>query len=146
MLNIGVGSVEVMLAVDFSGKRTDPKEACRALLMLLEGMAIRAVDIEGRDGQSEQAVVISTMTDPSIPQEELSALYWCRWNCELDLRSIKQARVRTSAFGCLLRFIQSGIWRTPSRRTTVHRHGRGGYQRIGRSARWPGIGSVVADR
>ena len=31
------------------------------------------------------------MTDPMIPQAELSDLYWRRWNCELDLRSIKQS-------------------------------------------------------
>ncbi len=49
------------------------------------------IDIESREGGKEQAVVVSTMTDPSIPQEELSALYWKRWNCELDLRSIKQS-------------------------------------------------------
>lgn len=49
------------------------------------------IDIDGRDGKGEQAVVISTMTDPSIPQKELSDLYWRRWNCELDLRSIKQS-------------------------------------------------------
>lgn len=49
------------------------------------------IDIEGREGRREQAVVVSTMTDPTIPQEELSELYWRRWNCELDLRSIKQS-------------------------------------------------------
>lgn len=49
------------------------------------------IDIEGRSGGSEQAIVISTMTDPTIPQNELSDLYWRRWNCELDLRSIKQS-------------------------------------------------------
>jgi hypothetical protein len=49
------------------------------------------IDIDSRDGGREQAVVISTMTDPTIPQEELSALYWRRWNCELDLRAIKQS-------------------------------------------------------
>ena len=49
------------------------------------------IEIDGRGGQREQAVVISTMTDPSIPQEELSDLDWRRWNCELDLRSIKQS-------------------------------------------------------
>lgn len=49
------------------------------------------IGIEGRDGRREQAVVVSTMTDPTIPQEELSELYWRRWNCELDLRSIKQS-------------------------------------------------------
>jgi hypothetical protein len=49
------------------------------------------IDIKDRNGKSEQAVVISTMTDPTIPQKELSDLYWRRWNCELDLRSIKQS-------------------------------------------------------
>lgn len=49
------------------------------------------INIEGRAGGTEQAVVISTMVDPQIPQSELSALYWRRWNCELDLRSIKQS-------------------------------------------------------
>ncbi len=44
------------------------------------------IDIEGRDGRSEKAIVISTIIDPSIPQRELSDLYWRRWNCELDLR------------------------------------------------------------
>jgi len=49
------------------------------------------IDVEGRDGRREKAIVVSTITDPSIPQNELSALYWRRWNCELDLRSIKQS-------------------------------------------------------
>ena len=41
------------------------------------------------DGNTKPAAVISTLTDPRIPQDELAALYWQRWNCELDLRSIK---------------------------------------------------------
>ncbi len=49
------------------------------------------IEIDGRDGGKEQAVVVSTMTDPTIPQKEQSDLYWRRWNCELDLRSIKQS-------------------------------------------------------
>lgn len=49
------------------------------------------IEIEGRSGGSENAIVVSTMTDPSIPQKELSDLYWRRWNCELDLRSLKQS-------------------------------------------------------
>ena len=49
------------------------------------------IDIDSREGGKEQAVVISTMTDPSIPQKEISDLYWRRWNCELDLRAIKQS-------------------------------------------------------
>lgn len=49
------------------------------------------IDIEGRDGGSEKAIVVSTVTDPTIPQKELADLYWRRWNCELDIRSIKQS-------------------------------------------------------
>ena len=49
------------------------------------------IDIESRDGGTEQAIVVTTITDPTIPREEISALYWRRWNCELDLRSIKQS-------------------------------------------------------
>jgi DDE family transposase len=49
------------------------------------------IDIEGRNGRGEKAVVVSTMTDPSIPQKELSDLYWKRWHCELDLRSLKHS-------------------------------------------------------
>lgn len=48
-----------------------------------------AIETTNRDGDPETAVVVSTMTDPEIPQRELSDLYWQRWNCELDLRSIK---------------------------------------------------------
>jgi hypothetical protein len=49
------------------------------------------IDVEGRNGRKEKAIVISTMTDPSIPQKELSDLYWKRWGCELDFRAIKQS-------------------------------------------------------
>ncbi len=49
------------------------------------------IDIELRTGKGGKAVVISTITDPSIPQKELSDLYWQRWNCELDIRSIKHS-------------------------------------------------------
>lgn len=49
------------------------------------------IDVDGRDGRRESAIVVSTITDPTVPQKELSDLYWRRWNCELDLRSIKQS-------------------------------------------------------
>ena len=49
------------------------------------------IEIESRDGGKEPAIVVSTITDPSVPQKELSDLYWQRWNCEIDLRSIKQS-------------------------------------------------------
>jgi hypothetical protein len=49
------------------------------------------IDIESRDGGRESVVIVSTMTDETIPQRELADLYVSRWNCELDLRSIKQS-------------------------------------------------------
>jgi hypothetical protein len=50
-----------------------------------------ALDIDTRDGGRDRLVVVSTMTDPALPQKELSDLYWTRWNCELDIRSIKHS-------------------------------------------------------
>jgi hypothetical protein len=60
---------------------------------LPETISVRefVIEIDSREGGKENAIVISTMTDPTIPQDELSDLYWRRWNCELDLRSIKQS-------------------------------------------------------
>ena len=64
-----------------------------AYLSLPETIRVRefTIDIDGREGRKEKAVVISTMTDPTIPQKELSGLYWKRWGCELDFRAIKQS-------------------------------------------------------
>jgi hypothetical protein len=50
-----------------------------------------AIEIDGRDGGKMKAVVVTTMTDPTIPQKEISDLYWARWNCELDIRNIKHS-------------------------------------------------------
>jgi DDE family transposase len=50
-----------------------------------------AIEIEGRNGGKEQAIIVTTITDPTVPQKELSDLYWARWNCELDIRSIKHS-------------------------------------------------------
>lgn len=50
-----------------------------------------AIEIESRNGSKEQAIIMATLTDPTIPQKELADLYWQRWNCELDLRSIKHS-------------------------------------------------------
>lgn len=50
-----------------------------------------AISVEGRDGTMQSAVVVTTITDPTVPQKEIADLYWRRWNCELDLRSIKQS-------------------------------------------------------
>ena len=49
------------------------------------------IEIEGRTGKREKVIVVSSIVDPSVPQKELSDLYWRRWNCELDLRSIKKS-------------------------------------------------------
>jgi len=49
------------------------------------------IDIENRKGGKQKAIVVSTITDPAMPQKELSDLYWRRWNCELDIRSIKHS-------------------------------------------------------
>jgi hypothetical protein len=50
-----------------------------------------AIEIDDREGGTNSAVVVTTITDPTIPKSEISALYWKRWNCELDLRAIKQS-------------------------------------------------------
>jgi Transposase DDE domain len=49
-----------------------------------------AIDIDGRDGP-DRLIIVSTMADPTISQKELSDLYWARWNCEVDIRSIKHS-------------------------------------------------------
>jgi hypothetical protein len=49
------------------------------------------IDIEDRKGGKGKAIVVTTITAPSIPQNELSDLYRRRWNCELDIRSIKHS-------------------------------------------------------
>lgn len=49
------------------------------------------IEIDGREGGKEQAIIVTTMTDPTIPQKELSDLYWRRWHVELDFRSIKHS-------------------------------------------------------
>jgi len=36
------------------------------------------IDIEGRDGKPAVATIVSTITDPTISQKELSDLYWRR--------------------------------------------------------------------
>lgn len=48
-----------------------------------------AIEIENREGGKEEAIIVTTITDPSISQKEISDLYWRRWNCELDIRAIK---------------------------------------------------------
>jgi hypothetical protein len=49
------------------------------------------IEIDGREGGKEKAIVVSTIADPTVPQKELSDLYWRRWNCEVDLRSLKHS-------------------------------------------------------
>ena len=50
-----------------------------------------AIEIDGREGGKERAIIVTTMIDPTIPQKVLADLYWQRWNCELDIRSIKHS-------------------------------------------------------
>ncbi len=47
--------------------------------------------IDDRKGGKEKAIIVTTMIDPTIPQKEISDLYWRRWNCEIDIRSIKHS-------------------------------------------------------
>jgi hypothetical protein len=49
------------------------------------------IEIEDRKGGKQSAVIVTTMTDPSLTRKEISDLYWKRWNCELDIRSIKHS-------------------------------------------------------
>ena len=37
-----------------------------------------AIEIEGRDGSRQEAIIVTTMIDPTIPQKELSDPYWAR--------------------------------------------------------------------
>jgi len=47
------------------------------------------VVVPGR--RTDTITVITTLTDPeAYPQEDIAALYGCRWNAELDIRNIKQ--------------------------------------------------------
>lgn len=55
------------------------------------GMREFVIEIEARDGGTMEAIIVTTLTDPTIPQQEISDLYWRRWNCELDIRSIKHS-------------------------------------------------------
>jgi hypothetical protein len=68
-------------------------EATAAYAALPETVSVRefVIDIDGRGGAKEQAIIVTTMTDPTIPQKEISDLYWKRWHCELDIRAIKQS-------------------------------------------------------
>ena len=48
-----------------------------------------SIEIDGREGGKETAVIVASITDATIPQKEISDLYWSRWNCELDMRAVK---------------------------------------------------------
>ena len=47
------------------------------------------VEIEDRDGSTKMLTLVTTITDPAVPDSEIADLYRQRWNCELDFRSIK---------------------------------------------------------
>jgi len=69
-------------------ERTEADRDC-----LPESVKIREFEIviEDREGGTQTATIVTTMTDPSLTQKELADLYWKRWNCELDIRSIKHS-------------------------------------------------------
>jgi hypothetical protein len=48
-----------------------------------------SVEIEDRDGEPKTLTVVTTIIDPKISDAEIADLYRQRWNCEVDLRSIK---------------------------------------------------------
>jgi len=48
-------------------------------------------EIDDRKGGKEKIIVVTTMIDPAITQNEIADLYWRRWNCELDIRSVKHS-------------------------------------------------------
>jgi hypothetical protein len=49
------------------------------------------IDVEDRKGKLGKAIVVTTIVDPNVPQKEIADLYLRRWNCELDIRSIKHS-------------------------------------------------------
>jgi hypothetical protein len=49
------------------------------------------VEIEDRDGATKQLSLVTTITDPAVSDSEIADLYRQRWNCEVDLRTIKCA-------------------------------------------------------
>lgn len=60
---------------------------------LPESITLRQFDIEieDRDGSTKTLTLVSTILDPSVSDADLGELYRQRWNCEVDLRSIKCA-------------------------------------------------------
>jgi len=79
--------------VEWTRPRHLESMAKEELQQLPETIPVRefTITVENRDGGFDSAVVVTTITDPAVPQDEIAALYWRRWNCELDLRSIKQS-------------------------------------------------------
>jgi putative transposase len=48
-------------------------------------------DITDSPARAETITVVTTLTDPAAyPAQDIADLYGCRWNAELDIRSIKQ--------------------------------------------------------
>ena len=87
-----------------------------ATAALPETISVRefVIDIDGRDGGKEKAIVVTTMTDPAIPQKEISDLYWARWNCELDIRSIKHSLHMDVLRGKTPSMVRKEIWCAPA--------------------------------
>lgn len=69
-----------------------------------------AKTIEGRDGNPQEITVVSTITDRNVHRDELADLYQQRWNCEVDLRSIK-CSMQLDVLRCKTpEMVQKEIW------------------------------------
>jgi hypothetical protein len=69
-----------------------------------------AINIDGRDGGKQPATVLATITDSTVPQKEISDLYWQRWHCEVDIRSIKHS-LQMDVLRCKTpEMVQKEIW------------------------------------
>lgn len=93
--NIDYGSGETLGPTDHVAIWEKPKRPkwmdVETYAALPDTLRVRefAIEVTGRDGNTEAAALVSTMTDSDLSQDELSALYYQRWSIEVDLRSIK---------------------------------------------------------
>ena len=102
MLAMLVGGVDVVCALSCGSPAGLPNrcldEATTAEAIILVAYAalpdtlpLHQVDvqIEEPDGERKLLTLITTLTDRAVTDREIAELYRQRWNCELDLRSIK---------------------------------------------------------
>lgn len=64
-----------------------------------------------RGFRPKQIRLLTTLLDPKLyPKSEMAELYWSRWNCELDLRSVKSV-MRMGELSCRTpEMIRKEIW------------------------------------